>query len=80
MKLTLPDDIDILHEMPEQELRLELACALYARGRIGKVAGAELAGVDFFAFQRAVSERGIPLYTEQMLANDIQTLQTLFPR
>ena len=43
MTLTLPD-------MPEtaglsaDQLRLELACALYAHGLIGKVRAAELAG------------------------------------
>ena len=79
MTITLPD-------MPEtarlsgDDLRLELACALYARGRIGKVRAAELAGVDFFTFQKALEERGIPLYSEEMLANDLETLKTLFPR
>jgi hypothetical protein len=38
-----------------------------------------MAGVDFFSFQRALEDRGIPLYTEQMLANDLRTLKTLFP-
>ena len=62
------------------ELRLELACALYARGRIGKIVAAEMAGLDFFALQHALKERGIPLYTEQMLAGDQQTLKSLFPK
>jgi predicted HTH domain antitoxin len=61
-------------------VRLELACALYAHGRIGKVVATEMAGVDFFTFQRALSEHGIPLYTEQMLASDIQSLNELFPK
>ena len=79
MTITLPD-------MPEtallsgDDVRLELACALYARERIGKVRAAELGGVDFFTFQKALEERGIPLYTEQMLADDLETLKTLFPR
>jgi predicted HTH domain antitoxin len=63
-----------------EELRLELACALYARGRIGKIAGAEMAGVDFFTFQRALGERQIPIYNEQMLADDLQTLDKVFPQ
>jgi predicted HTH domain antitoxin len=58
---------------------LELACALYARGRIGKIEGAELAGVDFCLFQQALGERQIPAYTEEMLADDLTTLNTLFP-
>jgi predicted HTH domain antitoxin len=62
------------------ELRLELACALYARGRLGKIRGAELAGVDFFAFQRALGERQIPSYTAEMLHKDIASLERAFPR
>jgi predicted HTH domain antitoxin len=77
--IELPDEP--LHErLTPQELRLELACALFARGRIGKVAGSRLAGVDFFAFQRALGERSIPLYTETMLTEDLATLQHLFPK
>jgi predicted HTH domain antitoxin len=62
-----------------EELRLELACALFARGRIGKIEGAALAGVDFFRFQQALCERQIPAYTEEMLADDLVTLNKLFP-
>ena len=79
MTITLPDLPEIAKLAPD-ELRLELACALYARGRVGKIAAAEMAGVDFVTFQQALNERGIPLYTEQMLADDLQTLKTLFPR
>jgi len=61
------------------ELRLELACALYARGRISKITGSRLAGVDFFTFQRALGERQIPQYTEKMLAEDLATIEKLFP-
>ena len=63
-----------------EEIRLELACALYARGRIGKVTATEMAGVDIFSFQRALGERGIPLYTQQMLASDIQSLNESFQK
>ena len=62
-----------------EELRLELACALYARGRIGKVEGAGLAGVDFFTFQRALGERQISAYTDEMLVGDVAALKKLFP-
>ena len=62
-----------------EELRLELACALFARGRIGKVQGAELAGVDFLRFQQALGERQMPTYTEEMLAGEVATLKQLFP-
>lgn len=59
--------------------RLELACALYAKGSLGKVQAAEFAGVDFFTLQRALGERHVPMYTEQRLADDLQSLKELFP-
>jgi len=74
----MPDSPATARFTPE-ELRLELACALYARGRIGKVAGADLAGVDFFTFQRALGERRIESYTQQMLEADLETLEKLPP-
>ena len=77
MTLELPD-AETRNLTPE-ELRLELACALYARGRIGKVGGANLAGVDFFTFQRALGERQISSYTAEMLHEDVETMKKLFP-
>ena len=73
-------DIPMSERLSEKELKLELACALYARGKIGKIAGAELAEVDFFVFQGALAERGIPLYTTEMLDEDLQTLHELRQR
>lgn len=79
MTIELPD-VPATEGLTAEEVRLELACALYARGRIGKVAATQMAGVDFFTFQRALSERGVPLHTEQMLASDILSLNETFPR
>ena len=75
MTLTIPEGRE-----PEADLQLELACAIYARGKTDKVSGSQLAGVDFFTFQRALGERGIFSYTEEMLDEDVRTLQELFPR
>ena len=77
MTLELPDTRATRDLTPDQ-LRLELACALYARGRIGKTGGAELAGIDFFAFQQALGERAIESYTPAMLDEDMVTLRRLF--
>jgi len=79
MTIELPD-VPAAGQLTPDEIRLELACALCARGRIGKVAATQLAGVDFFTFQRALSERRVPLYTEQMLASDIQSLNETFSK
>jgi predicted HTH domain antitoxin len=79
MTIELPD-VPAGERLTAEEIRLELACALYARGRIGKVTATEMAGVDFFSFQRALGERGVPLYTQQMLESDLQSLNESFPR
>lgn len=78
MTIELPDEPLAGGLTPQH--RLELACAAYAHGLFGKVAASRLAGVDFFAFQRALGERSIPLYTEKMLIEDLATLQHLFPK
>ena len=79
MTITLPD-IPEARQLSAEELRAELACALYARGRVGKIAAAELAGLNFLDFQRALAERCIPLYTESMLAEDLGSIKALFPK
>jgi predicted HTH domain antitoxin len=73
MTLTLPDSA-IPAEMRPAQLRLELACALYAQGKLTKVRGAELAGVDFFTFQQALKEREISTYTVDDLEREVATL------
>ena len=78
MMLTLPD-LPAVTRMSEAELRLELACFLYAQGKIGKVGGAELAGVDFFTFQRALGDRRISTCTIEDLDREVATLRRLFP-
>lgn len=69
-----------LNRFTADDLRLELACALYARGRLSAVAGAELAGTDLFRFQMALRDREIPRqYSEQDLKDDMTALDQLFP-
>jgi predicted HTH domain antitoxin len=76
--LELPD-LETKNLTPE-ELRLELACGLYARGKISAVGGAHVADVDLFTFQGALAARGIPRnYTMEDLQEDIAGLKTLFP-
>jgi len=78
MLLELPD-CPPTRDLPPETLRLELACALFARGKIGKTGAAELAGVDLAAFQKALGERGIEAYTLDMVEADRQSLRRLFP-
>lgn len=79
MTLELPE-ISSIRRFSEDDLRLELACALYARARIGAAVGAELAGVDLLTFQAALREREIPRqYSLEDLDEDMQALHKLFP-
>jgi predicted HTH domain antitoxin len=76
--LDLPDSA-LTRDLPPETLRLELACALFGRGRLGKVAAAELAGVSLVAFQRALGERQTESYTLAMLDADERNLRRVFP-
>jgi len=78
MILTLPDD-PALAELGETELRLDLACGLFASGRISRGVAARIAEMDRAAFDEEVFRRRIPSFTEETLAEDVKTLRTLFP-
>jgi predicted HTH domain antitoxin len=78
MSIELPD-IQAVEKLSPSELRLEVACALYQKGYIGKIAASEFAGVNYFEFQRALGIRGIDSYTEERLETDLSALKTLFP-
>lgn len=79
MILTLPDD-PALAEFAESDIRLDLACALYAAGRISRSVAARMAGMEHLAFDEELFQRRIPSYTEEMLEEDMATLNKLFPR
>jgi predicted HTH domain antitoxin len=67
-------------ELTPADLRLELACALYARGKITAITGSHLAGLDLISFHGALKERGIPRnYTIQDFHDDMDALKKLFP-
>ena len=79
MTLELPE-ISAIRRFSAEDLRLELACALYARGRLSAVSGADLSGTDLLAFQAALLERKIPRqYSAEDLDDDLATLEKLFP-
>lgn len=79
MNLTLPDE-PVLRQLSDDELRLELACALYARGKVSAVGGSHLAQTDLISFQGALVARRIPRnYSMQDLQDDLATLRALFP-
>ena len=79
MILTLPDD-PALADMTESDIRLDLACALYAAGRVSRIIACRIARMDRFAFDQELIRRRIPSYTEEMLDDDLTNLSKIFPR
>ena len=72
MPLTLPDS-PATSSMAQ--CHIELACALYARGRISAVAGSHIARLDVISFQRELAARNISRnYAIQDLHADLASL------
>ena len=70
MTVTLPDHPALLR-LDEEQLKVEIACALFAAGRISRGVGADLARMDRAAFDHALFVRHIPSYTSEMLDQDL---------
>ena len=65
MTITLPDDPALQH-LDEAQLRLALACGMFAAGRVSRSVCARIA-----AFDEAIFVRHIPSYTSEMLDQDL---------
>lgn len=79
MQVTLPDD-PALAGLTEAEIRLDLACALYARERVSRLVATRIAGVELQVFDEELGRRTIPTYTEEMLDQDLESIRNLFGR
>jgi predicted HTH domain antitoxin len=78
MPVVLSDDQLKAAHLTEAEARLELALALYVQERVTQVQASHIAGISFFDFQKARSERGIPVhYDGRMLEEDLWHAATL---
>ena len=76
MTITLPDDPALLH-LDEALLKLDLACGLFAAGRISRGVAARIAGLGSLPFDEELFRRKIPTFTEEMLDQDLATLEKL---
>jgi len=74
MTLTLPDD-PALGQVSEAELRLDLACGLFASGRVSRNVAARLAAMDRQAFDEALYQRKIAAFTPDMVAQDLRAIE-----
>ena len=78
MLITLPDHIPALERLSEQEVRGELAVALYAARKLTLVQAADVAGTNLFAFQALLRDQRIPQhYDEADLEQDLMALRDL---
>lgn len=78
MTVTLPDT-PAVQRMTAEDVRIELACSLFAQGKATSLAAADIAGVGYDTFLDALRERRIPRYTIAMLREDIESLNSAFP-
>ena len=76
MTITLPDDPALLR-LNEAQVRVEIACGLFASGRISRGVGARIAGLDRAAFDEALFVRHIASYTSDMLDQDLAAWETM---
>ena len=65
--------------MSESDIRLDLACALFAAGRISRAVAVRVAGLTQYELDAELYRRRIPAYTEESLDEDLSTLRSLFP-
>jgi predicted HTH domain antitoxin len=79
MTITLPD-LPALQSIAEEDILLDLACGGYAAGHLSRQSAADVAGVSRHEFDRALFARHIPTYTEEMLAQDMETIRALGSR
>lgn len=80
MKLYLPDEIILPLNLSEDELRTELAVALYAAKKISFGKARKLADTDWYSFRQLLAEREIPAhYDVEDLEKDLETLSD-FPK
>ena len=70
MTVTLPDDPALLH-LDENQLRVDIACSLFAAGRISRSVAARIAGLESLPFDEELFRRKIPSYTSEMLDQDL---------
>jgi predicted HTH domain antitoxin len=81
MLVTLPDHIPALERMSEQELKRELAVALYAARKLTLVQAVDVADTSLFEFQALLRDRRIPQhYDEADLEQDLIALRELPPQ
>jgi len=78
MNLVIPDDIIRSTKMSEDELKLELAIALYKQELISSGKARAWTGLTVLEFQHELAKRGLCInYDVEDFQADVRTLQSL---
>jgi predicted HTH domain antitoxin len=76
--LVIEEDIVRSTQMSEQELRLEIALALFEKNVLSFGKARKLAGLTHFEFEKLLFDRSVPSkYTVEDLNSDLATLEKL---
>jgi len=76
--LEIPEDILDSARLTLPEVKIELAVALYAQGRLSIGKARELAGMSLWQFRQLLASRQIaPHYEPDDLLSDVDTLESL---
>ncbi|MBV6499031.1 MAG: hypothetical protein CJBNEKGG_01480 [Prosthecobacter sp.] len=76
MTITLPD-MPGLYSLGEPAILLDHACGACAAGHLSRQAAADVAGVSRLDFDEVLDARRISDFTEEALAQDLETLRVL---
>ncbi|MCW5922060.1 MAG: UPF0175 family protein [Saprospiraceae bacterium] len=77
MTLTIPDEL-LGAKMTEEELRLEIAIAMYAANKMSFGKARKLAGLDWFRFRQILAERNVPVhYGIEQFEEDLRTIENM---
>lgn len=78
IQIDIPEDVLDSARLSPEELKIELAVALYAAGRLSIGKARELAGLSLWQFRQLLASRAIAThFDENDLAQDIDTLRKL---
>jgi len=78
MNLAIPDDIILAADVSAEDLKLEIAMALYQQKKLSMGKARRLAGMDLIQFQKEIARRGLCVnYDVEEFKADLKTLERL---
>jgi len=76
--LVISEEIVQSTRLSEQELKIEIALALFEKGILSFGQARKLAGMEYFEFEKLLFDRNVPSgYTPEDIDTDLSTLKKL---